>query len=372
MKKYLTGIVPTFTLVMLISYLYAWLRLPLNASGKFLLGIPFFLVWIIPVRFWSTDRSSYKSLDRALHIMGYICMGLVNFLIISLLMTDLALLISPSLVENHYESIVYSLTGVSLILGLIKGHYGPAIKEVDLVFQDLPKELSGLKIVQISDLHVGPTLRRNYVEKVVQKTLSQKPDLIVLTGDIVDGKVSQLEDDVRPLENLCREGRAYFIMGNHDYYSGAHPWIDHFKKMGMKVLLNTHDLIPFQNGNLMLAGVTDPAAGMANHPRPNPNEAKSRHYLNKSGDSFFKILLAHNPKLASLGAAAGFDLMLSGHTHAGQFFPWTLIVRKVHSPHYWGQSLEGKMRVYVSAGTGTWGPPIRLGTKTELTVLKLC
>ena len=357
---------------MLVAYIYATQRLSLETFEKFLLGIPFILVWIIPVRFWSTDRSSYKALDRVLHIMGYICMGLVNFLITSLILTDVALLIYPSFIKSNYQSIVYSLTGISLLLGLVKGHYGPAVKEVDLVFQNLPKGLTGLKIAQISDLHVGPTLRKNYVEKVVQKTLNLKPDIIVLTGDIVDGKVSQLEDDVEPLERLCREGRAYFIMGNHDYYSGANQWIEHFKKMGMKILLNTHDLIPFENGNLMLAGVTDPAAGIANHPRPNPQEAKANHYQNIKGDSFFKILLAHNPKLASLGAASGFDLMLSGHTHAGQFFPWTLIVRKVHSPHYWGQSLEGDMRVYVSAGTGTWGPPIRLGTKTELTLLKLC
>jgi predicted MPP superfamily phosphohydrolase len=371
MKKYLTGIVPPFTLIMLLSYFYASLRLPLNTFEQFLLAIPFVLVWIIPVRFWSTDRSSYKTTDHLLHVLGYICMGLVNFLIVSLLLADISLLAWPSFVRANYEHIVYGLTGIALTLGLIKGHYGPAIKEEVLVFQNLPKDLQGLKIAQISDLHVGPTLRKNYVEKVVQKTLNLKPDLIVLTGDIVDGKISQLKDDVAPLERLCREGKAYFIMGNHDYYSGANQWIDQFQKMGMKILLNTHDLIPFNSGNLMLAGVTDPAAGMANHPRPNPQEAKTKHFQNKSGESFFKIMLAHNPKLAALSAAAGFDLMLSGHTHAGQFYPWTLIVRKVHKPHYWGQSLEGKMRVYVSAGTGTWGPPIRLGTKTELTLLKL-
>lgn len=372
MKKYLTGFVPVFTLLMSMTYFYAWSRLSPDIVISLLLALPFVLVWIIPFRFWSTDHSSYTPLDHTLHILGYVCMGLVNFLLTSLLITDfIVLLFRPHLLESYYGYFVFSLTTVALGLGLLRAHFGPAVREVALYFPNLPQELIGLRIVQISDLHVGPTLRKNYVEKVVKKTLALEPDLIVLTGDIVDGKISHLKKHVEPLDDLTTTGKAYFIMGNHDYYSGANEWIKYFQEMGIKVLLNNHDLISFRGTKLMLAGVTDPAASMAGHPRPDAKGAMRNHYLEKKGEAQFKILLAHNPKLASEGALAGFDLMLSGHTHAGQFFPWTLIVKKVHRPHYWGRSVEGKMQVYVSAGTGTWGPPIRLGTKTELTLLKL-
>ncbi len=372
MKKYFSGIILTFSFLLLISYSYAWARLTRDLTTSLLLAIPFILVWLIPVRFWSTDRSTIKTFDHILQILGYTCMGLVNFLIISLLLTDLILLISQNyFIETYFALIVFSLTSLAFFMGLIRGHFGPAIKEVEVRYPQLPIELIGLRIVQISDLHIGPTLKKNYVEKVVTKTLQQKPDLIVLTGDIVDGKIIDIGEDAAPLEKLASTGRAYFAMGNHDYYSGATPWIEYFEKMGMKVLLNAHDLINYKESPFMLAAVTDPAASLAGHPSPDAKEAIKNHYQGKKGNAVFKILLAHNPKLAQQGAEAGFDLMLSGHTHAGQFFPWTLVVKNVHKPHYWGLSQEKAMKVYVSAGTGTWGPPIRLGTKTELTVITL-
>jgi predicted MPP superfamily phosphohydrolase len=372
MKKYFSKIILTFSFLLLITYLYAWARLSKDLISSLLLAIPFILVWLIPIRFWSTDRSTIRPFDHILQVLGYICMGLVNFLIISLILTDLILLIFHiNYIENNHGIFVFSLTSLAFFIGLFRGHFGPAVKEIKIHYPDLPEELIGFKIVQITDLHIGPTLKRNYVEKVVSKTLGLRPDLIVLTGDIVDGKIIDIGNDAAPLKKLTNEGKAYFVMGNHDYYSGALPWIDYFKEMGMKVLLNAHDLIIFRDTPLMIAGVTDPAAIMAGHPNPNAKEAMRKHYQGKTGDALFKILLAHNPKLAQQGAEAGYDLMLSGHTHAGQFFPWTLIVRNVHKPHYWGLSQEKDMQVYVSAGTGTWGPPIRLGTKTELTLLEI-
>lgn len=372
MKKYFSGIILTFSSLLLITYCYAWMRLANDLTTSLLLAAPFILVWLIPVRFWSTDRSTIKAFDHLLQVLGYTCMGLVNFLIISLILTDLILLLTQSkFIESNFGLIVFALTSLAFFMGLIRGHFGPAIKEIEVRYPQLPKELVGLKIVQISDLHIGPTLKKHYVEKVVTKTLQVNPDFIVLTGDIVDGKIIDIGEDAAPLGKLTTSGRAYFAMGNHDYYSGAIPWIDFFKKMGMKVLLNAHDIITYKESTIMLAAVTDPAASLAGHPAPNAKEAFRQHFEGKSGKAAFKILLAHNPKLAQQGADAGFDLMLSGHTHAGQFFPWTLIVKNVHKPHYWGLSQEKDMKVYVSAGTGTWGPPIRLGTRTELTVIKL-
>ena len=209
MKKYFSGIILTFSSLLLITYLYAWARLSKDLTTSLLLAIPFVLVWLIPVRFWSADRSTIKTYDHILQVLGYTCMGLINFLIISLIITDLVLVLTNiKYLEDNYVLFVFALTSLAFFMGLFRGHFGPAIKEIELHFPNLPMELVGLKIVQITDLHIGPTLKKNYVEKVVNKTLDQKPDLIVLTGDIVDGKIIDIGNDADPLKNLSAGGKA--------------------------------------------------------------------------------------------------------------------------------------------------------------------
>ena len=181
-------------------------------------------------------------------------------------------------------------------------------------------------------------------------------DLVVLTGDIVDGPVAKLRDHVAPLDAL-KNAHRFLILGNHEYYSGVGPWVEHFRSLGLDVLLNTYRTVEHQGAPVHIGGVVDPA-GNSIGKGPKPDEA-----LGPAGT--LRILLAHNPKLAPLAAPLGFDLMLSGHTHAGQFFPWNLAVRMVHAPHVVGLSREGRMQVYVNPGTGSWGPPIRLGTRTR-------
>ncbi len=358
MNKQFLKMILVFSLLLLVSYVYVWMRLSIGLLSSLLLAIPFLLSFFVPLHLFS--------------FLGYLGIGIVNFLVISLFVTDAVLLVTGlEFLELHFNAVVYGLTGLCLALGLYRAFYGPSLKPVTLRFRDLPKSLQGLKIVQISDLHVGPTLGKRYVERVVKKTLEENPDIIVLTGDIVDGKITKFKEEAEALGKLVQGGKTYFIMGNHDYYSGPEEWIEYFKSLGITVLLNSHDLIQFNHSYFMMAGVTDPAASLVGHPYPDPKAAIETSLTQTKATPLFKILLAHNPKLAIRAAAAGFDLMLSGHTHGGQFFPWTLIVKKVHSPHYLGESVESNMRVYVSAGTGSWGPPLRLGTTTELTSITL-
>jgi predicted MPP superfamily phosphohydrolase len=225
----------------------------------------------------------------------------------------------------------------------------------------LHADLVGLRIAQISDLHVGRSIRRRYVERTVEHAAALAPDIVAFTGDMVDGPVERLRADVEPLAALARNGAVFFVLGNHDCYSGAQAWIAHFRRLGARVLLNEHTLWRKGAATLLIGGVVDPAY----------HEARPHIALDTAPPADFRLLLAHNPKLAPLGARAGFDLQLSGHTHAGQFFPWTLAVRLVHAPHVAGLSREGRMWVYVSAGTGTWGPPIRFGTRPEITLITL-
>jgi predicted MPP superfamily phosphohydrolase len=242
------------------------------------------------------------------------------------------------------------------------------VRRVDIPIEGLDERLDGVRIVQISDLHVGQSIGLRYVSRVARMANELQPDLVALTGDLVDGSVARLAADIAPLGKLSAPGGVFFITGNHEYYSGAPEWIEHFRKFGWRVLLNEHAIVSLRGARLLVGGVVDPAARMSagpiNVPRPDLAAGKDETVA-------LRILLAHNPKLAPLGEAAGFDLQLSGHTHAGQFFPWTLAVRLIHAPHAAGLSKSGRMWVYVSAGTGSWGPPVRLGSTTELTLIRL-
>jgi predicted MPP superfamily phosphohydrolase len=249
---------------------------------------------------------------------------------------------------------------LAVALGALTALRGPRIEQVVIRVPGLHPDLEGYRIVQISDLHVGRMIRRRYVERTVERARALSPDLVALTGDLVDGPVERLAFHVAPLEGVAGE-TSFFILGNHDCYSGAERWIAHLRGLGMRVLLNEHVTLRKGGARLLVGGVVDPAYSAM---RPAIS-------LEGAAESDFKLLLAHNPKLAPLGARAGFDLQLSGHTHAGQYFPWTLAVRLVHAPHVAGLSREGAMQVYVSAGTGTWGPPVRFGTSPELTLLVL-
>jgi predicted MPP superfamily phosphohydrolase len=334
------------------------------------LAIPFVLIWVVPALYWTSDRDSEESwLDQALHHASYLSMAWVSFLLVLTLARDVALVLTAVLPLDPAHAVV-TRAGIpavlvtsllALLAGALTAMRGPHVKEVEVRVRGLHPDLHGFRIVQISDLHVGRSIRRMYVNGVVERAQHLAPDLIALTGDMVDGPVPRLAAHVAPLAALAQPGRAFFVLGNHDCYSGAHEWMAHFRAIGYRVLLNEHVVLTAGAATLLVGGVVDPAYRVR---RPEIS-------LEDAPRADFRLLLAHNPKLAPLGARAGFDLQLSGHTHGGQFFPWTLAVRLVHAPHVTGLSREGHMWVYVSAGTGTWGPPVRFGTSPEITLIKL-
>lgn len=376
MKRLLQPFVLVVTAMLLAAYAYLAWRLASQAPGRIVLALPFFLVWIVPVYYWGFDREDEGPIDQVVHQASYLSMAWVSFALVLTLARDALLLLTawtPMLADAHA---LISQAGVPLVLigafvtlgiGALAAYRGPEIKHVTVAIDGLHPDLHGFSIAQISDLHVGRTIRAAYVRRVVALTQSQSPDIVALTGDIVDGPVERLSHSVAPLAELARDGRAFFVLGNHDCYSGARAWTAHFKAMGMRVLLNEHAMVAKGAARLLVGGVLDPAVAMTTPGAgPRPDLA-----VEGAGPAALKLLLAHNPRIAPAGARAGFHLQLSGHTHAGQFFPWTLAVRFVHAPHVAGLSREGGMWVYVSAGTGSWGPPVRLGTRLELTVIRL-
>ncbi|HYX38563.1 MAG TPA: metallophosphoesterase [Oligoflexus sp.] len=370
MRRILNPFVLILTIILAAGYSYLALRLFQSLPARLALVLPILCIWIIPVFFWSRSKDTHTGRDDFVQGLAYMCMGWLNFLLFLTLFRDIIWLLTVAFIPNTWaqwlidpgSQIVVLGSFLALGLGMLIAWRGPRVVEVTVPIQDLDPALEGYRIAQISDLHVSFMIRRRYVQSVVNKVNTLGADMVVLTGDIVDGSVARLKSYVEPLATLQPAAHRYFILGNHEYYAGVRSWVDHFRSLGLTVLLNEYRTIHHKGSTLHLGGVVDPA-GTASGEGPKPENAL--------GPGGLRILLAHNPKLAPHAAPLGFDLMLSGHTHAGQFYPWNIAVRLVHAPHVVGLSREGKMWVYVNPGTGSWGPPIRLGTQPELTVIHL-
>jgi len=362
--------------ILVLGYAYIAARLTSTAPFRAALAVPFIMVWILPAVYWFGDRERHGQGHEWVQALSFVCMGWLSFVLVLTVTRDVLLLatavLAPlaavhTLVDESGAAWVPVIALMAVGAGALAAFRGPYVRRVDIPVEALAPDLDGFRIVQISDLHAGPTMRLAYVQRVVDMTKELAPDLIALTGDMVDGSVSRLASRVAPLKELASGDRAFFVLGNHDYYSGAAPWTAHFEAMGFRVLRNAHVTIARGAARLLVGGVIDFAARMSDR------DARPRPDLATDGGSrpAFRLLLAHNPKIAPLSEQAGFDLQLSGHTHAGQFFPWTFVIHWVHGPHAAGLSRRGRLWVYVSAGTGTWGPPVRLGTRPELTLLRL-
>lgn len=254
----------------------------------------------------------------------------------------------------------------STAIGVWQATTGPTVKRVTIALKNLPQAFNGFTIAQISDLHVGPTIGRAYAKNVVEITNGLKPDLIALTGDFVDGTIDDLHEDVEPLRDLKSTHGSFFVTGNHEYYSGAQPWCEHFKTMGINVLANEHRVITHGGEAIILAGVNDYSTLRAG-PSYACNPAKA---IEDAPEDAVKILLAHQPITYELSEPAGYDLQLSGHTHAGQYFPFNLLIPFFHK-YYKGLNRHKDMQIYINSATGYWGPPLRTGVPTEITLITL-
>jgi uncharacterized protein len=259
------------------------------------------------------------------------------------------------------------LAVLATVVGFIDARRRPRVFDVDVPLPGLPPALHGFTIAQISDVHIGPTIKREFLHRIVESVNSLGADLVAVTGDLVDGSVEQLSVHVEPLSHLRARHGAYFVTGNHEYYSGAAPWIAELRRLGLHVLLNEHVVLSHEGASILIAGVTDYSAHWFDPAHRSDPEAA---LAGAPGDLRPRVLLAHQPRTAPAAADAGFDLQLSGHTHGGQFWPWNLFVR-LQQPFTAGLHRLGDLWVYTSRGTGYWGPPKRLGVPSEITRIRL-
>jgi predicted MPP superfamily phosphohydrolase len=257
-------------------------------------------------------------------------------------------------------------TGVLSYLGVRSARRLPEIANVEIKIAGLPHEFDGYHIVQLSDVHVGLTIDKEFILPIVEAVTSLKPDLIALTGDLVDGKVDRLRDDISPFGYLRAPDGILCVTGNHEYYSGVEEWCQHYRELGITVLNNQHVSVARGAKKLVIAGITDRREGKK-FPGHTP-DAKAA--LEGAPQHDVRILLAHQPKAVRDVQEHGFALQLSGHTHGGQYFPWNLFVGLVE-PFDTGLTRVGKGWLYVSRGTCYWGPPMRTFVPPEITSIRL-
>jgi len=249
----------------------------------------------------------------------------------------------------------------------IKNYYKSAVVvKLKVLLSGLPEKFTGFKIVQISDLHIGQMMTTLKVKEIVDIVNSLKPDLIAITGDLVDGSVNKLLNEIMPLKNLKATKGIYFVTGNHEYYSGVESWLSEIKKMGITILYNENIKIKKGNEFIYLAGVTDREAKKfgAKH-AADFNKTFSGMEKNKK-----KILLAHQPIDVKKASIYGTDLVLAGHTHGGHIWPFHYFVY-LQQPYLKGLYEYNNTKLYVNQGTGCWGPPLRLGSFNEITEIIL-
>jgi predicted MPP superfamily phosphohydrolase len=252
------------------------------------------------------------------------------------------------------------LTGYSIF----EARRRPEVVRSELAVKGLPAGLDGFTIAQFSDTHIGPTLRGGWMRMVVDEINTLGADMVVHTGDMVDGSVAALGREVASLADIKAPHGVWFCPGNHEYYSGIDDWLMETRRLGMRPLVDEHALVDTGRGRILMAGVADYRAR-----RMLPGQDVSSPARAKAGapDHDVSILLAHQPVSVYEASGAGFDVQLSGHTHGGQFFPWTLAIH-LFQPYVRGLHLHEGTLLYVNTGTGYWGPPMRLGTAPEITL----
>ncbi len=314
-------------------------------------------------------RALPRRLGKPIGQLAYVWLGTLWLALSSLWVSELLRLVLPSHLEEPTLSRWLALAVAAWALG--GAAYGlrsavgdVAVREVPVALRRFPPELAGYRLVQLSDLHIGPTLGKEWVERLVERVNALEPHAVVITGDLVDGSVARLREHVAPLGGIVARDGVFFVTGNHEYYAGADAWLAELERLGIVPLRNERVTLGDGEASFDLAGVDDWQAFGAGH---GPDLERA---LAGRDESKELVLLAHQPRQIHEAAERGVGLQLSGHTHGGQIVPWNFFVR-LQQPYIAGLQRHGDAQIYVSRGTGFWGPPMRVLAPAEITLLSL-
>jgi predicted MPP superfamily phosphohydrolase len=294
--------------------------------------------------------------------IAYTWFGFAVYLLLAAAVTHVAAAWC-AIAPRDLAAIGIAAAAAAVAYGMVHVRRAPSIRRIRVPLARLPPDADGYTIVQLTDVHVGWTLGAEFVDRVVASVNELSPDLVVLTGDLVDGTVDELVEHVAPLARLRARDGVYAVTGNHEYYWNVHAWLDHLQSLGIRYLRNQHVTI---RRTLELAGTDDVtgAAMAAGHGEDVAGAVAGR------DPDLPLVLLAHHPRTVARASAAGVDLQLSGHTHGGQLLPLGWLVR-LFEPRAAGLARIGSTWLYVSEGTGFWGPPMRIGTSCEISAITL-
>ncbi|SET79668.1 metallophosphoesterase [Stigmatella erecta] len=329
---------------------------------------------------------------RPLFFLGWAWMAAAAYLLLTLLLLGAVLLLArlasrgrskapapeaaqPQAVasEERRQFLARSAAGGALLVtggfvgyGTWRSFHRPVVNQIAVRLPGLPKALDGFTLVQLTDIHVGPLIQRRFMDAMVEQCNALKPDAVCITGDLVDGSVQALGPSVAALSNIRTRFGQYFVTGNHEYYSGDEEWAEALERMGITVLRNRHVSVGEPGASFDMVGVDDWAAQRTG--------ASQRYDLDRAlegrNPERASVLLAHQPANWRVAAQKGIGLQLSGHTHGGQFFPFTLAVAAIWE-HDAGHYEENGRHLYVSRGTGFWGPPVRVAAPPEIVQVTL-
>lgn len=259
-----------------------------------------------------------------------------------------------------YANVIVVFTGVFLSLfALYGGMKTPEVKELNISSHRIAKEL---KVVQISDLHITRSTPMNSIYRLVNLVNAQNPDVVFMTGDIIDDKIASISQQLDALQALIAPYGVYAASGNHEFYNNIEDWIKKFQELGFTILLNKG--LPISNTNIFVSGIPDMQTASA-HPLYNVNFIKA---LKGSNPDNYKVLLSHNPDMVDNLTSITYSLQLSGHTHGGQIAPFHLLVKKANKYLSGSYKVNG-VDLYVNRGAGTWGPMMRFLAPSEITVI---
>lgn len=315
----------------------------------------------------TADRVFGARVGRALVWPTMLWLGSCFYLLLAFSLSDLVLLaagLHGLEVARIRALVVLGLAGCLVGLGVWSVSGVPRVKRVEISLAGWPLALDGYRILQISDIHIGPTLRRAFAERLVAGCNAVGADLIAITGDLVDGSVHFLRDEVLPFAELRARDGVYFVTGNHDHYSGGERWARRVAELGIEVLRNRRVAIERDGASFHLAGVEDWSTRRLDTSLGHDLDATLAGWDARTP----LILLAHDPRTFDDAKRRGVHLQLSGHTHGGQLWPFTWLVR-LQTSYIAGLYQRERSHLYVSRGTGYWGPPMRVFAPAEITDL---